>query len=206
MLSAAASNVSLTLNKMSLVLNTLAKTALAAVFAALLFQTVSAQTAGKPKKTRSKAVVAGPVVTRVDAVTLNELLKPKGKPLLVNFWATWCDSCREEFPDLVRIDTAYRGKIDFITVSLDDLAEIKTSVPKFLAKVKAAMPAYLLKTTDDDAAITMVSKAWKGGLPFTMLIHPDGEVGFLTNRPIKYEILAAEIDEALAITAAPAVP
>jgi thiol-disulfide isomerase/thioredoxin len=56
---------------------------------------------------------------------LKNILKANGKPLLVNFWATWCDPCREEFPDLVKIDADYKNKIDFITVSLDDVEELK---------------------------------------------------------------------------------
>src|SRR5207253_1033630 len=82
----------------------------------------------------SPAPAALPIVTQIDIEGLKPLLKPNGKPLLINFWATWCDPCREEFPDLVRIDAEFRGKIDVITVSLDDLADIKTYVPKFLAE------------------------------------------------------------------------
>src|SRR5688572_18722068 len=44
-----------------------------------------------------------PKVTRIDEQGLRDLLKPNGKPRLINFWATWCGPCREEFPDLVKI-------------------------------------------------------------------------------------------------------
>ena len=59
-------------------------------------------------------------------------------------------------------NTAYRGKIDFITISLDDLADIDKDVPKFLSEMKAEMPAYLLKTTDEDAAMKAVTSEWAG--------------------------------------------
>jgi thiol-disulfide isomerase/thioredoxin len=62
---------------------------------------------------------------------LRKALTPSRKPLLVNFWATWCDPCREEFPDLVKLDAEYKGKIDFITISLDELSEIDRDVPSF---------------------------------------------------------------------------
>ena len=58
-------------------------------------------------------------VTKIDEKAFAELIKPGEKPLLINFWATWCVPCVEEFPDLVKIDKEYKGKIDFITVSLD---------------------------------------------------------------------------------------
>ncbi|MCV4594106.1 TlpA family protein disulfide reductase, partial [Escherichia coli] len=72
------------------------------------------------------------VVKLVEDPEIREIIKPRGRPLLINFWATWCDPCREEFPDLVEIDRQYKGKIDFITISLDDPEDIKTRVPQFL--------------------------------------------------------------------------
>src|SRR5215510_5643844 len=72
-----------------------------------------------------------PVVSEIDTDALKALLKREtSHPLLVNFWATWCDPCRDEFPDLVKIDSEFRPKsLEFVTVSLDDMGEIKTSVP-----------------------------------------------------------------------------
>src|SRR5687767_10338491 len=92
-------------------------------------------------------------VTQIDETGLKDILKPNGKPLLINFWATWCDPCREEFPDLVKIGTDHKDKIDLITVSMDELSEINGEVPKFLAAMRSDSPAYLLKTSDADAAI-----------------------------------------------------
>lgn len=160
----------------------------AAICAALVFagiQMAAGQSAAMPK------------VTKIDTDGLSKLLKPNGKPLLINFWATWCDPCREEFPDLVKIDAEYRGKIDFITISLDDLADIDTFVPKFLSEVKATMPAYLLKTDDETAAIKMVSNDWAGNLPMTVLLDANGKPAYQRNGKIRYPNLVAEIDKVL---------
>lgn len=124
-------------------------------------------------------------VTKVDDVTIKEILKPNGKPLLVNFWATWCVPCREEFPELVKIDEEYKGKIDFITISLDDPAEINRDVPKFLNEMKATMPAYLLRTNDESAVIGAISKDWSGGLPFTVLYDEKGGIVYTRQGKIK---------------------
>lgn len=137
---------------------------------------------------------APPLITQINEVGLKKLLKPAGKPLLINFWATWCDPCREEFPDLVKLDAEYRGKIDFITISLDDLEEINRAVPKFLADMKADMPAYLLKAVDDSAAIAAVSKNWQGGLPFTILISPKGEAVYSRQGKVNLEHVRTQID------------
>ena len=101
------------------------------------------------------------------------------KPLLVNFWATWCDPCRDEFPDLVKVDQDYRAKgLDFIAISLDDLADLKTAVPQFLRKVNATMPVYLLNVTDPEPVIKAVDKDWGGALPATFLYDARGKLVF----------------------------
>jgi thiol-disulfide isomerase/thioredoxin len=136
-----------------------------------------------------------PKVTQIDDAGLKTALKPNGKPLLVNFWATWCDPCREEFPDLVKIDTEYKGKIDFVTVSLDDLAEIGRDVPKFLSEMKAEMPAYLLKVADESAVISSIAKDWNGGLPFTILYNDKGEIAYFKQGKVKVDVLKVEIEK-----------
>jgi len=138
-----------------------------------------------------------PKVTQIDEVGLKTALKPNGKPLLVNFWATWCDPCREEFPDLVKLDAEYKGKIDFITISLDDLAEINRDVPKFLAGMKAEMPAYLLKVADESAVISSIAKDWNGGLPFTVLYNEKGEIAFFKQSKVKIDEIKPEIEKLL---------
>lgn len=150
------------------------------------------------EKNKSRQTVSNlPKVTQIDAAALKKLIVPNGKPLLINFWATWCDPCREEFPDLVQIGADYKDKIDLITVSLDDLAEIKTGVPKFLAEMKYESPAYLLKTPDEGAAIALVSKDWEGGLPFTILFNEKGETVYIKQGKFKTEFLRSEIERVL---------
>lgn len=156
------------------------------------------------KPSAAKARAAAVKVTLVNEVSIRKILEPKGKPLLVNFWATWCDPCREEFPDLVKFDNEFKGKIDFITISLDDVEEIATSVPKFLASMKAEMPAYLLKTPDESAVITSISKEWQGGMPFTVLYGTDGKLTYFRQGKVVLETLRGEVNKALSRSAKPA--
>lgn len=132
---------------------------------------------------RAKSTTAPAMSTNVEPIDLAGLKdlisKPKDKPLLVNFWATFCDPCRDEFPDLVKIDREFRPKaLDFVTVSLDDMTNLKTDVPKFLAQMKATMPAYLLNVSDPEPAINAVDPKWQGDLPATFLYNAKGEVVF----------------------------
>jgi len=119
-----------------------------------------------------------PVVSPIDTEALKGLLTQQREgPLLVNFWATFCDPCRDEFPDLVKIDKDYRPRsLEFVTVSLDDMSEIKNEVPKFLNSMKATMPAYLLNVSDPEPAINSVDRTWRGDLPATFLYNEKGEI------------------------------
>ena len=150
------------------------------------------QTGGSsaPQTRRQTAAPAGnqssasSQVRELDAEGLKKLLQPDAsaptQPLLVNFWATWCVPCREEFPDLVKINDEFAARgLNFITVSLDDPAEINTTVPQFLREMRATkMPAYLLNTPEPETAINAVDPQWSGGLPATFLFDRERRVVF----------------------------
>lgn len=150
----------------------------------LISLTVPAQNSTVRTVRRPKPATTEPLpLAKVEPINVDGLKdlisKPKDKPLLVNFWATWCDGCRDEFPDLVKIDGEFRPKaLDFVTVSLDDVTDIKTGVPKFLAQMRATMPAYLLNASDPEPAINAVDPKWQGDLPATFLYNAKGEVVF----------------------------
>jgi thiol-disulfide isomerase/thioredoxin len=132
------------------------------------------------QKKNGAAKTSKTVVSAIDTEALRGLIThQRQRPLLVNFWATFCDPCREEFPDLVKIDKEYRPQsLEFVTVSLDDVTDIKTSVPKFLDDMNAKMPAYLLDASDPEPAIKLVDPSWSGALPATFLYNEKGEVVF----------------------------
>src|SRR5438105_8096875 len=187
-------------------LRLLTSLAIAAVFSALVGFATPAQT--PPAGVASTNKSSGPLV--LDRVVTNEVAEidleglkkilqrdPKDtRPLLINFWATWCDPCREEFPDLVKIDADYpAARLNFVAVSLDEVTDIKTAVPKFLKEMKATMPVVLLNVNDPEPAIKVVDAAWDGQLPATFLYDKDGHVVFRHFGRIKPEELRAAIDK-----------
>jgi thiol-disulfide isomerase/thioredoxin len=152
------------------------------------------------------AAVAAPSTTsltvrEMDLAALKELLQrdpKKPRPLLINFWATWCDPCREEFPDLVRMDTDYRARgLELVTISLDDVTEINGNVPQFLKEMNATMPAYLLNVLEPGDAIALIDKAWRGALPATFLYDARGQIVFRHTGRIKPAELRAAIEKVL---------
>lgn len=157
------------------------------------FAQKNAKRKGKPAAIGRSTVAVKPI----DTPALQGLIKrDSSRPLLVNFWATWCDPCREEFPDLVKIDSDFRTRgLDTITISLDDLADIKTEVPKFLVQMKATMPAYLLDARDPEPAIRFMDANWGGALPATFLYNHKGEVVFKYFGRVKPDELRAAIEQ-----------
>lgn len=148
----------------------------------------------------------GPTVLKVDAAGLKKIMRPTNRPMVINFWATWCDPCRDEFPELVKLHQKYRADVDFITVSLDYLSEIDRDVPKFLAEMRSEMPAYLLKTKDeaeDNEAYRSVSDKWAGNLPLTVVKDVRGFTLYERNGRFRTETLEAEIKKAIDLARAP---
>jgi thiol-disulfide isomerase/thioredoxin len=88
----------------------------------------------------------------------------RGKVVVINFWATWCEPCREEMPSLQRLADAMAGR-DFVLLSVD-MAEGEPRVKAFLQQTPVRFPVLL----DRDGA---VSRAWKVKLlPTTLVIDP----------------------------------
>ena len=139
------------------------------------------------------------VVAPIDTDALKTLITQERQlPLLVNFWATYCDPCRDEFPELVKIDKDYRPRaMEFITISLDDVNDIKTSVPKFLDSMKATMPAYLLNVSDPEPAIDLIDPRWQGSLPATFLYNEKGEMVYKHIGRIKEPELREAIEKVI---------
>ncbi|HEV7798934.1 MAG TPA: TlpA disulfide reductase family protein [Pyrinomonadaceae bacterium] len=154
------------------------------------------RTAHKPRRTSANAPAAA---RAINAEEMQGLLKRNGtRPLLVNYWATWCDPCRDEFPDLVKIDKQYRPQgLDFIAITLDDLADLKTAVPKFLRLMNATMPVYLLNVVDPEPAINSVDREWGGALPATFLYNNKGEVVYKHFGRINTNELRAAIEKVM---------
>lgn len=161
-----------------------------------------AQQAPPPQKS-VPAPASKPKVTELKEAGLKSLFEEsvaRKRPLLINFWATWCVPCRTEFPDLVKIRGQFpTERLDFVTISLDDTAEIETGVPDFLKEVRGdAMPAFLLNADDPEAAINMLDPTWRGELPATFLFGRAGTVVYKHKGRVKPSELAAEIEKALA--------
>jgi len=115
----------------------------------------------------------------------------RGKVTILNFWATWCDPCREEFPDLVRFASENPGTVVLITVSLDDPGEAEARVRPFLKEMGFTGRALIKGAGDPDLFITRIDPKWSGGLPATFIHAPDGRRTQSVLASVNYERLKA---------------
>jgi len=94
----------------------------------------------------------------------------RGKVVLINFWATWCEPCRAEMPSINRLRTTLAGQ-PFAVLAVN-LAESEPRIRRFMDQVPLDFPVLL----DRDSA---VAKAWRTRvLPASFLVGPDGRIRY----------------------------
>jgi len=95
----------------------------------------------------------------------------KGKVLVVNFWATWCEPCKKEIPEFVKIQAKYLEKgVRFVGIALDDQEKVRAmslelgiNYPVLIAPISAIE---ISREAGND----------KSALPFTAILDRSGKV------------------------------
>ncbi|MBL8377324.1 MAG: TlpA family protein disulfide reductase [Burkholderiales bacterium] len=100
-----------------------------------------------------------------------EVSRFRGRPLLVNFWATWCGPCKEEMPDLQRLAAGDLGnKIRVIGIGIDD----KDKMRSFAADIGVTYT--ILQTGAPGLDLMKALGNRSGALPFTLVLDSAGVV------------------------------
>ena len=116
------------------------------------------------------------VFTAVTADSLPAVLAASGgKATLVNVWASWCEPCREEFPELVRLARTYEDEGLRVVFVSADFTEALPDARKFLAAQGVDWPTWY-KTGSDQAFIDALSPKWTGALPGTFIYDAQGKL------------------------------
>ena len=126
--------------------------------------------------------------------TPRSLAQWRGTPVIVNFWATWCEPCVREMPDLQRLRDAYASHgVQVLGLALDQPARIRD----FRDQLQLTLPLF--------AAAAAGSELMRGlgnaseALPYTVLISRDGSVLWRHLGQIDPEYLRKQLDAAVAL-------
>jgi thiol-disulfide isomerase/thioredoxin len=122
--------------------------------------------------------VAPIVVTPADAPTIKQAIAAeKGHVVLVNFWATYCVPCCEEYPYLVILQNRYRAAgLVVMSVSADEKKDIDGKVRPFLEQHHAYFRQFLEQSSDPDVFIDAFDPSWQGDLPRTFIYDKQGRL------------------------------
>jgi thiol-disulfide isomerase/thioredoxin len=156
---------------------------LAAALAALALAGLTVAWAGGGTMRPWSGGATPPLALRDLAGKEHKLADYKGKVVVLNFWATWCDPCREEMPSMQRLQDKLAGKLVILAV---DYGEGPPRIKDFLSKVPVRFTVLL----DRD---TSAASAWKVKvLPTTLVIGPDQSVRFVAVGDIGWDTQAIE--------------
>ena len=144
-----------------------------------------------------RAAPRGPQLTAATADrVIAAVREPGAHAVLVNVWATWCIPCREEFPDLVRVQREYRDRGLRLVLVSADFDETVPQARAFLAEHGVDFPSYH-KEGDDMRFINTLDSLWSGALPATFLYDGTGrKVQFWEGRQ-SYETLSRAVRDVL---------
>ena len=102
--------------------------------------------------------------------TPRNLASYRGQVVVVNFWATWCAPCVEEIPAFSRLQTEYGRKVKFLGIGIDT----PSNIASFQQKLRPTYPLLVAGAMGTDLAREFGDRS--GGLPFTVVLGPDGDV------------------------------
>ena len=126
--------------------------------------------------------------------TQQSLSQFKGRIVILNFWATFCLPCREEMPDLAKIQNEYAALgVQVIGASTDEVSD-RPKILKFIKETRVNFPVWMGATTADMSRFGL-----GGALPGTVVIDKSGKIVKVISGVVKAEDLRKDIDGMLQI-------
>jgi len=98
-----------------------------------------------------------------------------GNILLLNIWATWCEPCKEEFPDLIKLSSDYKKKnVQFAAISVDYPDEVKEKIIPFIDSLHVPFHIFVADFVSQDSFINTLNHEWSGAVPATFIFDTNG--------------------------------
>ena len=147
------------------------------------------------REERAAAVAAPPQVEVIGVERLSEVLAElRGRPVVLNFWATWCPPCVYEMPELGRFYSETSGRVELVSVSVDHPDTVEKRVIPFLKERRIPFRVYVLREQSPSAVSAVLKLDWQAGaVPATFLLDETGKVRQYWGE----EVTARELAEAV---------
>ncbi len=101
------------------------------------------------------------------------LARYRGKPVVINFWASWCGPCVQEMPELSALSQQYAAKgIEFAGIAIDSAGNVSA----FLSRIAVKYPVYVAGFGGADLVRSFGNAS--GGLPYTVVVDRAGAVRY----------------------------
>ena len=98
-----------------------------------------------------------------------------GNILLLNIWATWCEPCKVEFPDLVRLSFDYKKRnVQFAAISVDYPDEVNEKIIPFVDSLNVPFQIFVANFASQDSFINKLHREWSGAVPATFIFDTNG--------------------------------
>jgi thiol-disulfide isomerase/thioredoxin len=143
--------------------------------------------------------VAGQNVHETSIMELERYINRSQKPMIINFWATWCIPCVKELPALDSVARSYeKNDIELVLVSLDRKAEYPQKLQEFLKKRNMSGTFFWLNETNADYFCPMVDSSWSGSIPATLFVNRKAGFRHFFEKAFTVQELMSEVERLVA--------
>ncbi|HEY9180188.1 MAG TPA: TlpA disulfide reductase family protein [Candidatus Baltobacteraceae bacterium] len=112
----------------------------------------------------------------------------RGKPVVINFWASWCPPCTDELPYFERLSQMYGERVTVITVDWD---EQPAKAASYLRSHDLNLPV----TSDQQSAIYKAYSLFE--VPDTVVLDPEGNVTYVSVGELSWSELSGAVEKVL---------
>ncbi|MDV2683322.1 TlpA disulfide reductase family protein [Alkalihalophilus lindianensis] len=114
----------------------------------------------------------------------SEFSEYEGRVVVLNMWASWCEPCRDEMPDLMSLQDDYNSQgLDVVTVNMQTYERTLNDAPEFIEEMGLTLPVFF----DEDGVVS--DRYGIRVLPTSFIIDRDGEIKHVIAGEVNYQML-----------------